>query len=454
MESNRNRLAIASTYLAIEQLIYFIVSDNLAFDCARPYLTEAVSSNRDCAIIVPRHVDIQDIRLFRGKLEIIEIDTTKHKFRMFVFHFLLLLFTKKDYSSRYTGIRERRLNRLGIFGKFLGLVNPLVAVESTKVNSLLTYLNTLFFPRLSYPFSQKGNKNDEHHLIAFSVPFCRYLLSNSNLNITSVVESWDHVTKEPLGFSSWQVVHWSERLKFDWFDYQGKPQNNFVYPPVKLWYAQNRGVRQIPRKKDYMMYAFMSTPMSRSGLFEEEVKFVKLLVSALRSHNIVILLKPKPNSQTSDLMHFATDKNVIIGEINAQKSGTDYQLSEQYNKRRLVELGKASLVINIGTTFALDAAAYGAPVLQLKISHHDFPVISNLGDHNRFINQHSNFVKHIRSTEQIVNSLNSIFRDENLMQDCIQHTEFLKKTFIGSVNDKMSFKNLFNCISAKATPSG
>ena len=65
------------------------------------------------------------------------------------------------------------------------------------------------------------------------------------------------------------------------------------------------------------------------------------------------------------------EKNVVIGEYSPNPDKKD-MLEDEYHAYRYLLLKNAQLVINAGTTFGLDAAMAGAPVLQLSITEKYF----------------------------------------------------------------------------------
>ncbi|QDT59162.1 hypothetical protein SV7mr_16690 [Stieleria bergensis] len=224
----------------------------------------------------------------------------------------------------------------------------------------------------------------EDAVIVVTRPTERLIFTNRRTKVISVMESWDHPSKDPLGFTSDLVITWNSETANAWQEYQGD-QNVQIGYPTKLAYAleacrnslsDRPGIKQL-------LYPMTFCSTSGRGQFEEEIRFVEMLARSLQQAGLKLNVKPKPNSVEGELSRLKMHcSNVSIGAYNRPCSNT-YQLTELYNEVRLQELRQADGVINLGTTFALDSAAYGLPVLQLELQYRDeFPALTKISSYD------------------------------------------------------------------------
>lgn len=223
------------------------------------------------------------------------------------------------------------------------------------------------------------------NILVISRPFCPGLLCGRQQRITTLTESWDHPAYQPMGFPTGKLVTWNRPLFDDWQEYQGKTEFVKGYP-IKLHYAieareeQRAELSPDRRKQRRIMYPATYSSNSDMRFWEEEKQVVLHLCRAADQCGLPVMVKPKPNGLGSDFA-FVRDAfpHVEISEAKDATDGNDYDLDADYNASRLRDMASSWLVINLGTTFALDAAAYGLPVLQLQIKdRQNFPFLSRL----------------------------------------------------------------------------
>ena len=202
------------------------------------------------------------------------------------------------------------------------------------------------------------------------------LLCARGLKIATIVESWDHPGKYPTGFVSDNAFVWNKPLGEDWLSYQGDRRFTVSFP-IKHRYVVEYAQKQKPlevalqremRTRRTIMYpATWTSQSSNKAIFEEELQQVQELCEVARRHDATLFIKPKPQGNTRDFDFLqAKYPNVVIGSYkNSGDRPEDYYLDSEYNQRRLSELGECDSMINGGTTFGIDAALFGLPVLQL-----------------------------------------------------------------------------------------
>lgn len=281
----------------------------------------------------------------------------QHKTIRLLHRLLSIALTPLDFSENYKIILSKKLKRLGALSKlvlFLKKVGP--KTRGDKVNSIICKLLGPFTPNV---FPSKNLLI----ITQFDSPFAALLTNKDQFRVT-LIESWDHAAKFPMGYTSDTVFLWNNRLKENWLEYQGDLKRRTCFP-YKLGYAINHKRTGEPLDTPrYWMYAATFSEHSNQ-FFIEELLFLEQICKAAKSQNRYIYIKPKPNS---DAIHFEHLKNqftnITIGKGQNSKTPNSYFLDEEYNKTRIQELEETKLVINIGTTFALDAAAFGIPVFQ------------------------------------------------------------------------------------------
>lgn len=219
-------------------------------------------------------------------------------------------------------------------------------------------------------------------LLVVSVCSFPHLVATTTVPTMTLMESWDHPRSRPAGYRTDVVAGWNRQLTEDWIRFQGA-EAGVVGFPTKLRYAiespvgnPEAGSPQAPLTHNRVMYAATSSANTPHGwLFSEELRIVDALAEATASLGLDLLIKPKPNGRTGEFDAAAKlHSNVSLGRYGHASGPVDYVLNESYNRYRLEEMASVDAVINIGSTYALDAAAAAVPVLQLDFrSRGDFP---------------------------------------------------------------------------------
>ncbi len=356
--------------------ISFLIPTPICLHTAIPYIKELQHRNVAIHFIVGQKVrDVADDLLLNAS-SVIGIDELARKtsFVMLLHSFLRIVFTKEDYSPNYQRWLSQRFsqkNRLAIvLLKLLITFGP--KWSASEINQKLTSWISRILPN-PFPTSR---------LIYITTTSKPHLHCASGLNVYTIMESWDHPGKAPFAHSSEKVFVWNESLKKDWQEYQGDNNILFSYP-IKLGYAitaNNLQKGQLLKPcHNRIMYPATFGSTSDQGMFAEELKLIETLCKVTQESGQKLLIKPKPNSRQGELDKFLEFSHVEIGQYQNNKGGSNYDLSDEYNENRLKELKKSDIVINLGTTFALDAAAFGLPVVQLKMAcHQQYPYLSTL----------------------------------------------------------------------------
>ena len=102
--------------------------------------------------------------------------------------------------------------------------------------------------------------------------------------------------------------------------------------------------------------------------FEEELEVFKIIAENFIDLPITFYIKPKPLSNFITINDFP--KNCILGYDDGDSNvNKKLLIDHDYSNYRAFIIKKAKLILNIGTTFVLDASFAKTNILQLKISN-------------------------------------------------------------------------------------
>ncbi len=194
-----------------------------------------------------------------------------------------------------------------------------------------------------------------------------WLHAAGNKPTISVTESWDHPVRRTAGYRTNVVLGWNRDIGDDWVQFQGADAS-FVAGPWKLAYAIDAfplSTTSADSDRPRLLYA-VGTSSATPQWFNAEYRLIELVADAACDAGWDVTLKLKPNGKRSDYADIAERyDNVRLTDEKSSPNPMDYHLGDAYNQQRLRDLADADLVINAVTTFALDAACAGVPVLQL-----------------------------------------------------------------------------------------
>jgi hypothetical protein len=204
------------------------------------------------------------------------------------------------------------------------------------------------------------------HVVAISFAARPALLCAPGLYVDTVLDSWDHPVRKCAGYVTRTVVAWNRELAWEWKDFQGAERIEVGYP-VRLGYALRQNVGPSERAERVMMYPIATTSHIQRW-FMDEMAFLLALADRAAARGWTVLAKPKPISTRDEIPAAVRNHaSIRLGGFEASSGALDYALDDAVNSRRLDELREARFVLNTVTTFGLDAAAAGVPVLQLDL---------------------------------------------------------------------------------------
>lgn len=197
-----------------------------------------------------------------------------------------------------------------------------------------------------------------------------HALCAPGVRTVTVMESWDHPVKWPMGYRSEVAFAWNQDLAEDWKTYQGDPDTRVGYPfKLRSWLESAEVLWRPPAPQQPPLAVYAAGTSSHSyinRLHEFELRLLDFVCQATGAAGWRLLIKPKPNGKSGDFDTFIQRyPHVAVGLYRDTDAPNEYYLDESYNRRRVAEMQGGALLLNALTTFGLDAALMGMPVLQL-----------------------------------------------------------------------------------------
>lgn len=358
--------------------ISFLIPTRISLTTLLPYIKYFINSDFSLHIIGSSDVlkIVKDELNSKDKFELYPLEEIRKKRRAqsYIHKFLLLLFTSKKYSNYWENMITNQKKNANLLVKlfFTSIEKSPFKINKNKINNSVHKLTCIYFKN---PFPTDI-------VISTTVQGDSYLLASKKIKTISILESWDQPTKMPRGYLSKIVLVWNSKLKKDWFEYQDSSRVEIGYPTKLNYVIESKPFKEnieSKLKKTTIMYPATFGNSSNSLFFEEELKLILIIAKITNRLGINLIVKPKPNGKLGEFT-LVSEKydNVIIGKYQELKNQADYFLSDDYNIRRIEELEEVDLVINLGTTFAFDAALYGLPILQLEsLNSVSFPTLTH-----------------------------------------------------------------------------
>lgn len=340
----------------------FVVGSMVALVTAEPYLRAALDRTDDVWLVAPDDVAAHARRVvpaLERTARPVCSDPADRALRL-LHTGLAVLLADRPFKTHLSALRDPRRARGGLPSRILLAISTATArMPPPVVNRLLDRLLRLV-QRNPYP---------TRDVVAVSYPPLPHRLCARDQRVVTVMESWDHASKKAAGYVSDAVVAWNGDLGRDWQHGQGA-QCTVVGYPVKLRYAIEHQAPETAGRT--LMYAAgTSANTDRPGWYADELEVIEELCAATSATGWELLIKPKPNGRVGDFDAVAArHAHVRVGTYRDAADAVDYYLDDTYNEARMADLAACSMVVNCWTTFALDAALAGRPVLQLDLRQH------------------------------------------------------------------------------------
>lgn len=353
--------------------VVFIVPNKISFSTLHDIITSAAQLNDyiTISIICPHSLNnfITDSLLHSkiagsalARLSFVDLNNLSDQFKWQsrIHKLLVLLMTPRSYSQHY-------------------------AYLSNNLNSSKSPIKTIIRKWLSGRLSFNGSSNVNKFIDSLCSVYTRNVFESSIVITTSpghprhllvdrcsfriiIQESWDHCAKLPLGFFPDVVYCWNQDLARDWKYYQGAHVIKSLFPFKLRWAIDSEYSWTKPGSNTIMYVSSFSGQAYVDSMFALELKLIHWILSVFSQGlpHLRLYIKPKPNGRMGDFDQIAQEfDNVVIGEYSSATSSTDYILDSEYNSSRMNELLKVDAVICLATTFALDAALHGVPVVMI-----------------------------------------------------------------------------------------
>ena len=201
-------------------------------------------------------------------------------------------------------------------------------------------------------------------VLTFTKVYKPHLLAGLPGRHVNVMESWDHPSKEP--YLVYPDVHltWNSDLAARTRTYQRLPEVRRCLP-LKFRYLFENTWAEGGREGGRVVYP-MCTSSAFAG-FDGEFALVRDLAKMLREDGRHLTVRPYPLAPAGD-----TAALMSIGDVEVETYPVAVhsleQLDPAYYEQKLASLRDTALVLNVGTTYAFDAALAGVPVVQIAPS--------------------------------------------------------------------------------------
>lgn len=238
--------------------------------------------------------------------------------------------------------------------------------------------------RLTGWLGNRGVPGDYDLLITYTKVYHVLLLPRGVPHI-SIMESWDHPIKLPYFTQPDYCLTWNSDLADDTRRTQFLDRVARI-APLKFRYIGERegrgddelvgSLRDAAHRAEILRLAELRkrgrvilypTTTSSAGIEHEgEMRLIGDICAALEGTGDVLYIKPKPNGPRGDYDRFAAFPHVFVGAYSKSPDSRD-MLDEDYHTFRYLILRNTDIAINAGTTFVLEAALMGRPVVQLDL---------------------------------------------------------------------------------------
>ena len=411
--------------------ISFWIEEGYALYSSRPVIEKYFKKNYKIWIYTNENIEKLVAQYYSHiDIEIILINKKINIFLKILSYLFTILLIDRNFSLMYCNDLKKHKSLLYNF------INKIFLFKIKKENINNSYFN---FMKIFNKFRFKGD-----FVIAFTFIHVPYLFANDKTKVILIMESWDHVMKRPLLIKANYFLTWNKDLANDAKSYQNYKHIGYIYP-LKLRYTSKydgmspdiilesitnncylKDLKNI-MNKNVILYPVSHTSIDNKNIHLDQLKFIKSLIPLLTDNNYILFIKPKPTGPVGDYDCLLNEKNIIVGEYSPDTDKAD-MLIDEFQAYRYLLLKHSKLVINVSTTFGLDAAMADVPVMQLNISEKDFGSFAKLKE-NPHIEKYllnSNLISNYSVQEKITISdeviLKSMKYSQSLKKWCLNNT--------------------------------
>jgi hypothetical protein len=207
-------------------------------------------------------------------------------------------------------------------------------------------------------------------------------------SLITLMESWDHAIKLPFFHIPSKCYTWNDDLGNDVVEHQNIDNVSSIYP-FRFRYLEEFGLKysgisealndlEDSKYRKHLLtlssqkivtYVLTSSFLDYKA-FVEEKSLILQICKWSHQEGVCLYIKPKPHGVEGELDEFRVFDNVIVGMYG--DAGSTNMLDDDYHLYRYILLKKSNLVVNVGTTFGLEASIAGCPVLQI-VPTEDYP---------------------------------------------------------------------------------
>ena len=263
-----------------------------------------------------------------------------------------------------------------------------------------------------------------------------FLAPKDNFVIT-FAGSWDHYYKfSSLGYETDIFIGWSPKMCDDWDKFQGCIKKLVGYPYIFNYLAnKNPNKRLIEKKSEKnfkgklkivypLTFSKLTSEITLKDYYYEEISLIKNIQKLLIANGVDFFVKPKPSALGDEIAELKKSFKVI-GIQNRPKDNYDF-FSEEYNNERHKLLQKIDGVINLGTTFGVDASIAKLPVMQIDLTESNIRKFKYL---QYFQIKYKHISSYLLENKDIIYKITNLNDLELTIRDFVSDLKSKKKNF-------------------------
>ena len=337
--------------------------------------------------IYTRHSNINIAKKIFERQTVISCKKIDQTYRFLLYNFFLLFLTDPKFSKLFARTQIHK------FGRFL--------FKTSKILSLYRYIKSSEDLFLRF-FSSKKEIFDTDLVISISRVSRPYLFTSCSKKHITVVESWDHINKSPWFISPRYTLCWNLEQKklikryqsFNKISYIKPSKYNYLYfeaghrlpsymeSKITIHYSRDR--QFIDRNKGKFVMYSMAFSEQNTLPFSGEIKLIYDLSIACMEKGLILFVKPKPLYKPSNQLlqnSLADLPNCFVGSAPLYDLGIDL-ISASYNNLRKEMLFNTYLLVDIGSSFLIDAAFSPSPAVRISVQSSNYSNLDEISNTN------------------------------------------------------------------------